>query len=196
MPTRGWEFTPLFHNLSIVLSIPNPEVRSYVPKSVVSFHLVTLLHVNSASQLLAFVFLCNLQGSVWVGGGIPRASSSELSIIRINKISGAFFSHGELGAFHGLLNPLSSLCVIKCCMYGSESRVINSTLLSKLESFQAELGKQILKLLKHTLKQHRSSIGPQCSPGFCVVKLAFLWATQPNLSAPRSSMLQPLTSCP
>ena len=35
-------------------------------------------------------------------------------------------------------------------MYGSESWVLNSTLLSSLESFQSELGKHILKLPKHT----------------------------------------------
>ena len=74
---------------------------------------------------------------------------------RINKSRSAFFSHGELGAFHGLLNPLSSRSLIECCiipvlMYGSESWVLNSTLLSKLESFQAELGKRILKLPNYT----------------------------------------------
>ena len=31
-------------------------------------------------------------------------------------------------------------------MYGSESWILNSTLLNKLESFQAELGKRILRL--------------------------------------------------
>ena len=41
--------------------------------------------------------------------------------------------------------------------HGSESWVLNSTLLSKLESFQAELGKQILKL---PLKLHPPA-GPQ-----------------------------------
>ena len=35
-------------------------------------------------------------------------------------------------------------------MYGSESWILNSTLLVKLESFQAELGKRILKLPKYT----------------------------------------------
>ena len=84
------------------------------------------------------------------------SSSSKTSVMeRINKSRSAFFSHGELGAFHGLLKPLSSRSLIECCiipvlMYGSESWVLNSTLLSKLESFQAELGKRILKLPKHT----------------------------------------------
>ena len=81
---------------------------------------------------------------------------SKTSIMeRINKACSAFFSRGELGAFHGLLNPLSSHSLIECCiipvlMYGSESWVLNSTHLSKLESFQAELSKRMLKLPKHT----------------------------------------------
>ena len=74
---------------------------------------------------------------------------------RIGKTRSAFFSYGELGAFHGLLNPLSSRSLIECCiipvlMYGSESWILNSTLLVKLELFQVELDKRILKLPKYT----------------------------------------------
>ena len=84
------------------------------------------------------------------------SSSSKISVMeRIGKARSAFFSHGELGAFHGLLNPLPSRSLIECCiipvlMYGSESWILNLTLLVKLESFQAELGKRILKLPKYT----------------------------------------------
>ena len=85
--------------------------------------------------------------------------SSKLSVCeRINKAQAAFFSHGQLGAFHGLINPLSSrsTCIVECCilpilMYSFESWVLNSTLLSSLESFQSELGKHISKLPKYTL---------------------------------------------
>ena len=99
----------------------------------------TLLTVESSVKCLG----------VWWDSSLSSKTS------RINKARSAFFSHGELGAFHGLLNPLSSRSLIECCivpvlMYGSESWVLNSTLLSKLESFQAELGKRILKLPKHT----------------------------------------------
>ena len=66
---------------------------------------------------------------------------------RICKAHGAFFAHGELGAFHGQLNPLSSRSLVETCvmpvlMYGSESWCLNASLLSKLESFQAEVGKE------------------------------------------------------
>ena len=74
---------------------------------------------------------------------------------RINKVRAAFFLHGELGAFRGQLNPLSSRsliesCVIPVLMYGSESWTLSKTLLNKLESFQAEVGKRILQLPKST----------------------------------------------
>ena len=50
---------------------------------------------------------------------------------------------------------LSSRSIVECCalpvlMYGSDSWLLNSTLLSRLESFQAEQGKCILKLPKYT----------------------------------------------
>ena len=82
--------------------------------------------------------------------------TSKISIDeRIHKARAAFFSHGELGVFHGQLNPLSSRslvesCVIPVLMYGSESWTLNKTLLNKLESFQAEVGKRILQLPKST----------------------------------------------
>ena len=77
--------------------------------------------------------------------------SSRMSVNE--RIQKAFFAHGQLGAFHGLLNPLSSRSIIESCilpvlLYGSEKWVLNSSLLNLLESFQAGLGRHILKLLK------------------------------------------------
>ena len=59
------------------------------------------------------------------------------------------------GIFHGLLNPLSSRsifesCVVPSLLYESEVWLLNNTLLSKLESFQADLGKRMLRLPKST----------------------------------------------
>ena len=64
------------------------------------------------------------------------------------KLHACFFAHSQLGAFHGLLNPLSSRSIIESCilpvlLYGSEMWVLNSSLLNLLESFQAELGRHI-----------------------------------------------------
>ena len=91
-----------------------------------------------------------------VGTWWESSSSSKSSVMqRIHRARCAFFSHGELGAFHWLLNPLSSHSLIECCtipvlMYGSELWTLNSTLLSKLESFQADPGKRIMKLPMYT----------------------------------------------
>ena len=64
-----------------------------------------------------------------------------------------FFANGQLGAFHGFLNPLSSRSIVECCilpvlLYGSETWVLNNSSLQVLDSFQAELGRRILKLPK------------------------------------------------
>ena len=77
-------------------------------------------------------------------------SSSKWITVNINKARGAFFSRGS-GTFHGTLNPLSSRSIIECCvlptlLYGAESWILNTTLLMKLESFQGEIGKRILRL--------------------------------------------------
>ena len=90
-------------------------------------------------------------GMWWDSSPSSKTSVSE----RIKKARVAFFSHGQLGAFHGLLNPLSSRSIVESCilpvlMYGSESWVLNTTLLLTLESFQAEVGKRILRLPKFT----------------------------------------------
>ena len=82
----------------------------------------------------------------------PNLSSSKWITVNINKARGAFFSRGS-GTFHGTLNPLSSRSIIECCvlptlLYGAESWILNTTLLIKLESFQAEIGKRILRLPK------------------------------------------------
>lgn len=70
----------------------------------------------------------------------------------INKARGAFFARGS-GLFHGTLNPLSSRSITESCvfpvlLYGAESWILNLTLLRKLESFQCEVGRRILRLPK------------------------------------------------
>ena len=101
---------------------------------------------------------------------------------RINKARGAFFAHGQLGAFHGLLNPLSSRsliesCVIPVLVYGTESWCLNETLLSKLESFQAQLGKRVLKLTKFTANNipHMAPHWPSMRCCCLFAKLSFLY---------------------
>ena len=135
-----------------------PEKCALLPSGHTSTH---NLSITVAGSCLAVEHSVKCLGVWW-----DSSSSSMTSVMeRINKSRSAFFSHRELGAFHGLLNPLSSrsqieYCIIPVLMYGSESWVLNSTLLSKFKSFQAELGKRILKLPKHT-SNTIPPVGPQ-----------------------------------
>ena len=93
-------------------------------------------------------------GVWWCSNSTSRKSVEE----HICKARRAFFANGDLGAFHGLLNPLSSRSLVESCvlpvlMYGAKTWCVNASLLSKLESFQSEIGKKILRLPKFTANQ-------------------------------------------
>ena len=95
----------------------------------------------------------------------PNLSSEKSINNNIEKARRAFFARGS-GVFHGKLNPLSSMniiehCVLPCLLYGAESWILNNSLLVRLESFQAELAKQILCL-------HRSA-------AYNVARMALKW---------------------
>ena len=56
--------------------------------------------------------------------------------------------------FQSDISPLSSKSVIECCvmpilMYGSENWILTEALIDKLEAFQGELVKRVLRLPKH-----------------------------------------------
>ena len=56
--------------------------------------------------------------------------------------------------FQGDISPLSSRSVLECCvmpilMYGSENWILTERLMDKLEAFQGELVKRLLKWPKH-----------------------------------------------
>ena len=63
---------------------------------------------------------------------------------------GHFFMKTRMRIILERNRSLVECCILPVLMYGSESWMLNSTLLSTLESFQAELGKRILKLPKFT----------------------------------------------
>ena len=72
----------------------------------------------------------------------------------ISKARRAFFALGSIGSFLGKLNPLSArsvyeIFVITVLLYGCETWILTSPLLNKLEKFQSEIGRRILKLSKH-----------------------------------------------
>ena len=90
------------------------------------------------------------------------------------------FAQGS-GVFHGTLNPLSSKsiiehCVLPCLLYGAESWLLNPTLMQKLESFQAELAKRILRLPRCT-SSNTALIAlqwPSMRARVLIIKLSFL----------------------
>ena len=89
-------------------------------------------------------------GYRWMG----NLSSSSAIQERIQKSRRAFFEFGSVFAFQGNLSPLSSLplsiyqhCVLSILLYGVENWIFFSAeSLQRLESFQGEVVKRILKL--------------------------------------------------
>ena len=72
----------------------------------------------------------------------------------IKKARLAFFAFEAIGAFQGQLNPISGrriyeTCVIPTLLFGCENWVLTDSMLHQLESFQGEIGCQILKLSRH-----------------------------------------------
>ena len=72
----------------------------------------------------------------------------------ISKARKAFFAFGNIGAFHGSLNPLSSrsifeTCIVPILLYGCETWLLNAMTIKMLECFQCEIGRRILHLPKH-----------------------------------------------
>ena len=72
----------------------------------------------------------------------------------IKKARWAFFAFGAIRAFQGQLNPISGrsiyeTCVIPTLLFGCENWVLTDSMLYQLESFQAEIGRQILNLSRH-----------------------------------------------
>ena len=106
---------------------------------------------------------CEVDGSVLPAGDVGKCLGfwwkGDLLATRsvdenVKKARRAFFHYGSIGAFQGDLSPLSSRSILDACvmpvlMYGCENWLLTHTLVEKLESFQAELAKRVLKWPKH-----------------------------------------------
>ncbi len=99
----------------------------------------------------------------------------------IQKARRAFFALGSIGAFQGSLNPLTAssiflIYVLPVLLYGCEAWFLSSHLITKLDQFQAEIGRRILGLSRfHT--REAVLIGLRWPSLRCLVlhrKLAFL----------------------
>ena len=83
-----------------------------------------------------------------------RSPGNKVSIRKHLKARRVFFHYGSIGVFQGDISPLSSRSVMECCvmpilMYGSEKWILTEVLIDKLEAFQGELVKRVLKWPKH-----------------------------------------------
>ena len=115
---------------------------------------------------------------VWWQHDLSAKRSVTENIIKARK---AFFALGNLGAFQGDLNPLSSssifeICVIPTLLYGCETWILDSGCLKALESFQCEIGRRILRLPKF-YSNNAIRIGlhwPTVSTRILLRKLSFL----------------------
>ena len=109
--------------------------------------------------------VCNLGGQALVPKDHAKClgywwscdlSASKAIDEAIKKSRRAFFAFGAFGAFHGKLNPMSGRMIfdtyvipINFLLFGSEIWLLtDSLLLDRLEAFQGEIGRRILKLSK------------------------------------------------
>ena len=88
---------------------------------------------------------------VSVCGGVKILSSKKSVEENINEARRAFFALGTIKLFQGKCNPLTARClfftfVLPILFYGCESWFLIDPFMTMLETFQAEIGKWILKL--------------------------------------------------
>ena len=69
----------------------------------------------------------------------------------IKKARKAFFCYGSLGFFQGSLSSASAIdcCVLPALLYGVENWILTPVLLDRLEKFQGELAKRVLRWPQH-----------------------------------------------
>ena len=130
-------------------------------------------HIHAGDLKFPLTTSAKCLGALWS----PNLSCTKWIEDNIKK---AFFARGS-GVFHGTLNPLSSKsiiehCVLPCLLFGAETWILNSTLLQKLESFQAELAKRILRLPKCTSNNtsHIALQWPSMHARILIIKLCFM----------------------
>ena len=80
-------------------------------------------------------------------------SSTNMIEERILKACSAFFQFESISVFQGDLNPTSISSIVECCVYpvllfGVENWIMSQISLYKLENFQGEIAKRILKFPK------------------------------------------------
>ena len=85
-------------------------------------------------------------------------------------------------------------CVLPTLIYGAESWTLSATLQQKLESFQAEIAKRILRLPKHTSNNvaRMALEWPSIRAGVLIIKLCFLLRVIVNEDTLSASTFHPM----
>ena len=115
---------------------------------------------------------------VWLQSNLSASRAVHENVSKARK---AFFALGNIGAFHGSLNPLSShsifeTCIVPILLYGCETWFLDLSTIKVLENFQCEIGRRILRLPK----QHSKTVvrlglqWPSVSTRILIRKLTFL----------------------
>ena len=80
--------------------------------------------------------------------------SQAATLVNFTTNNGLQINAGAIGAYQGTLNPLSSIslfntCVVPTLPSGSETWILTEQTIARLEMFQSQMGKRILKVPKH-----------------------------------------------
>ncbi len=133
---------------------------------------------------------CEVDGSVlpagetgkclgyWWRGDLLATKSVGENIVKARR---TFFHYGSIGVFQGEISPVSSRSILETCvmpilLYGSENWIMTEGLVDRLEAFQGELAKRVLKWPKHHYNTAAITtlVLPTMRSWLLAVKLGFL----------------------
>ena len=141
LQSQGKLIEQFAQNNAVKLNTSKTELVSFSTRG---FHPEELAGQSIATQPTA-----KCLGYWWHTNFSPVKSIQE----NICKACRAYFALGSIGAYQGLLNPLSgrslfTTFVLPILLYGSDNWILTEQLLMTLEKFQAEIGRRIQN---HTL---------------------------------------------
>ena len=119
-------------------------ISASAPTATASTHIVChSFPIQDEAKCLGYIWRRNLSAGRMINEHIHKARQ-------------AFFQFGSISAFQGNLSPINSSSITECCvypvlLYGMENWILCKESLSKLERFQGEMAKRILKLPKWQL---------------------------------------------
>ena len=138
-------------------------VKAFAEQNLLKLNVGKCVIVVFSKQPSKALPVCEVDGLVMLAGDVGKClgywwkgdhSASRSVEENIWKARCAFFHFSSIGVFQGDISPLSSKEVIEACvmpvlLYGSDNWVLTDVLTERLDAFQAELVKRVLKWPKH-----------------------------------------------